>query len=282
MIRMPILPFSVVEFGINNLEFCRRLSPLFNKLSPDLYDVKKREVEILQRSPIRVPINMLRKYYEGQVGAYVFKESFDALPLADRREYEHLAPYRYRAISTFQVFFENGKPVVNRSPTMPFSQEEALISEEKVDVRKWNRVFPELSEEAAAEPIFHATIIGLFRRIHAFMPDMYGMNLIVHHVKVITIADQITTNSPEGVHQDGFPLIVSALVVDRRGVSGGESLIYSEDKKEPIFTTILQPGNGLLQPDLGSCLWHTVTPITGQGYRSSIGFDIQPLLKKKG
>ncbi|MGI2028443.1 2OG-Fe dioxygenase family protein [Endozoicomonas acroporae] len=80
------------------------------------------------------------------------------------------------------------------------------------------------------------------------------------------------------MHQDGMDYIVSAFVVERQSIDGGESIIYSSDKKTPILKTVLQPGMGILQPDLGSGLWHTVTPISVAesfdiGWRSSIGLD---------
>ena len=102
---------------------------------------------------------------------------------------------------------------------------------------------------------------------------------MAHHVRVTTLPGLETSNSPEGLHQDGFPFIVSALVVERENIYGGESEIYAGDKKTLILKTALQPGFGLLQPDLGSDLWHLVTPILGAGYRSSIGFDIEPIFR---
>lgn len=53
-------------------------------------------------------------------------------------------------------------------------------------------------------------------------------------------------------------------------------------KKTKIFETILKNGQGIVQQDLNSKLWHEVTEITQInvneiGYRSSIGFDIEIL-----
>lgn len=114
-----------------------------------------------------------------------------------------------------------------------------------------------------------------------------GLSIVVHHVRIVTKLNRPISNSPEGIHQDGFPFIVSAFVVEREKVSGGISTIFGPDKKTEIFTTTLLPGVGLLQADQGSDLWHRVSPIyvdtekfrdVKSGYRSSIGFDIKPLL----
>jgi len=49
--------------------------------------------------------------------------------------------------------------------------------------------------------------------------------------------------------------------------------------KTKIMETVLQSGQGILQPDKNTELWHEVTPIkckegVSKGYRSTIGFDI--------
>lgn len=280
MLRVPITPFSVAEFGITPYKFCQALRPVFHTLAPDLYDVKAKQIEILKHSPIPVSAKTLRAYYEGALRENVLEQSYQALPAAAKREYRDIAPYRYRAISTFKIVFgDKGEPQIERCKTAAFTQDEALIAEDKTDVRQWRRVFPELSEEAASLPAFRLVLEGLSKRINTLIPHLIGLNIVTHHVKLTTLPRCVTSNAPEGLHQDGFPLIVSALVVERKNVSGAESQIYGEDKQDPLFTTVLQPGSGLLQPDLHSPLWHTVTPISGKGHRSSIGFDIQPLLK---
>ena len=278
--RVPIHLFSVAEFGIKPHEFSSLLSPVFRSLPPDFYDVKRRRIEILEESPIKTPPSILREYYEGIRGEQSIFKGYKALSTIKRREYHAVEPYRARAVSTFDVSFINGLPIIQRKQTPLFKQEKGLISEDKVDIRLWSRKFEELPKAVAEMPVFQRTLEGVSCRIHSLLPSILGLKMIVHLVKVKTLPNTVTSNSPEGLHQDGFPLIVSALVVERENVSGGESRIYGEDKKDPIFTTVLQPGSGLLQPDLGTPLWHLVTPITGQGYRSTIGFDIEPIIKE--
>lgn len=74
---------------------------------------------------------------------------------------------------------------------------------------------------------------------------------------------------------------MSAFVIDRQNINGAKSIIYA-DKKRKIFETILKNGQGIIQPDLNSELWHEVTEISQinineVGYRSSVGFDIEVL-----
>jgi hypothetical protein len=86
---------------------------------------------------------------------------------------------------------------------------------------------------------------------------------------------------PEGIHQDGAQYIISALVVEREGVTGGESIVYGPDKRTPYLASVLQLGEGIFQADTGSPLWHYVTPISfdpssghAEGKRSIFGFDV--------
>jgi len=97
----------------------------------------------------------------------------------------------------------------------------------------------------------------------------------------VTSFNQPADNAPEGIHQDGADYIVSALVIERRNVQGGTSIIYGPDKQTIYLTVTLQPGQGIFQADQGSDLWHDVTPIVlelnssgGEGVRNILGFDI--------
>lgn len=106
--------------------------------------------------------------------------------------------------------------------------------------------------------------------------------MTARQVSVFTDKSRYGDNSPEGIHQDGAGYIVSALVVERKGITGGMSYIFGPDKKTKYFAKTLQQGEGLFQADKGSTLWHTVTKIKpdknhSSGFRNIIGFDINIL-----
>jgi len=96
-------------------------------------------------------------------------------------------------------------------------------------------------------------------------------------------------NSPEGVHEDGAPYIISALVINRENALGGTSQIYEkleDGTQELIFEKVLNPGEFIFQADtgeektFGNDLWHYVTGISPTsvaeiGVRDIIGFDIE-------
>ena len=110
------------------------------------------------------------------------------------------------------------------------------------------------------------------------------MNVTVHHTSVICSEGYNVTNAPEGVHQDGVDYIVSAYVLERKNVKGGESVIYGAYKVTELLRTILEPGFGIFQPDLNADLWHTVEQISviqGEKHslRSTIGLDFEIIEK---
>lgn len=163
----------------------------------------------------------------------------------------------------------------------PFSQELALIGGEGRDYRIEGRVFRELPDE-----LFNSDLMSILfyvaDSICFYRPSLRRMKVVIHHTLVSASPECDVSNSPEGVHQDGMDYIVSALVLERVNVTGGDSLIYGADKVSSVFKMQLQPGQGVLQPDLGSELWHEVTPIKrvdieSDGYRSTIGFDFKVL-----
>jgi len=87
--------------------------------------------------------------------------------------------------------------------------------------------------------------------------------------------------APEGMHQDGANYIVSALVLERRNVEGGASVInrWRKDGPSAIDSIVLAEGQGILQADIDSHLFHGVTAVVprvlvGPSYRSILGFDI--------
>jgi hypothetical protein len=101
------------------------------------------------------------------------------------------------------------------------------------------------------------------------------LNLHVHQVRQICYPYVDSHNSPEGIHKDGSDFIISAYVINRSNIVGGESMIYDSDKKL-IHKKLLHSNNGIFQDDKN--LYHYVTPIKSVdnhiGYRDILGIDI--------
>jgi len=149
------------------------------------------------------------------------------------------------------------------------------------DYRSLVRVFNEASELTTTHPDFQALLLRLAELVGEVRPGSRKLAMTMHQVSIFAEAGEEGDNSPEGVHQDGADYIVSALVVERDGVIGAESIVYGADKKTEILRHTLQPGEGLFQADKNTSLWHDVTLIQDDpatpptyGKRSIFGFDI--------
>ena len=101
------------------------------------------------------------------------------------------------------------------------------------------------------------------------------VDIHLHQVRQTAYSDIEAHNSPEGIHRDGCDYIVSALVMMRNNISGGESIIYDQNKMIN-YKTILDDEEGIFQEDIKQ--WHYVTPIQtledGMGFRDILGVDI--------
>ncbi len=122
------------------------------------------------------------------------------------------------------------------------------------------------------------------RKIRNTNAGIDKLNMVVHHTLTYSYSDYSSTNAPEGIHEDGMDYIVSALVIERKNIIGGKSVIYGKNATTSLLEVTLKDGQGIFHPDKGSDLWHTVTPCTldesnrhTYGYRSTIGIDINIL-----
>jgi len=101
------------------------------------------------------------------------------------------------------------------------------------------------------------------------------VDIHIHQVRQTAYAGIPAHNSPEGIHRDGCDYIMSALVINRNNICGGESKIYNHNKVIQ-YKTILENQEGIYQEDIEQ--WHYVTPIqtinSGLGFRDILGIDL--------
>ncbi|MCB1149321.1 MAG: 2OG-Fe dioxygenase family protein, partial [Chlamydiia bacterium] len=271
----------VHDFGIDISEFLNVTSPHFYELPLDHYDSRKEQIVYLQdRLPAMADPAVEKlcfEYYNGERDAEFLKPYIALLNEADQKEFALIVPFRRRAVANFILKRTDAGWEYTRKPTPPFSQTYAKIAEERFDFRSLPRRFSEIDDKLISDGIFPKLLKGVAAKVGDIHPEVNSLDITAHHVMVTTRKVRPTSNSPEGIHQDGYDYIVSALVVERRKVKGGVSEIFTSDKKTRILSTVLQPGFGILQPDLNTSLWHHVTkidPEEDEGFRSSIGFDI--------
>jgi hypothetical protein len=266
--------------GVDQERFIKELGPTFAELPWDQYDLKLAQVRHLKNAfPDQAERldRFHRGYHLGETDLSPVQDLIDRLNPTQREEFDVLEPFRRRSIAKFRLTPDGkGDWDVQRVKAQEFSQEDA-----GQDYRALKRIFEETPESTVSHPEMVKLFQALADVVGELEPGAKAIGLTLHQVSLVADWDTFGDNSPEGIHQDGADYIVSALVVNRQNVVGGESIVYGPDRKTEYLRIELQPGQGIFQEDKGSDLWHFVTPVklattshTEEGMRDIIGFDI--------
>lgn len=267
----------ISQLGINSDLFIRWIQPTFETLCWDYYDVRKQQIEFIQQH-FQVNTN-LTDYYLSP-----FKCKLDLLfkkmPIAAQEKFLQIVPWRRRACSHFIATKSKKTWHINYRELKYFSQK--TRPSQKNDYRQLPRQFTIIPKLITNNLLYKKFLLGIIGFVEQQNPKINCLAITAHHISVITHADAQGRSTPEGIHKDGADYILSALVIERENITGGESYIYADDKKTVVFNRCLQPGEGILQEDEGSPLWHSATPISvidskKSGKRSIIGLDINIL-----
>lgn len=265
-------------FGIDKAKFLSYLRPTFSILHLDPYDAKRNKVEFLRK---RFPEHSTRlddflsHYYAGREDLDAVIDLIIRLDPVDLREFDRIGMTgrRKRAIARFILSKDTRGWRIRRIGASKFAQKV-----EGSDVRALERRFAEVAEFVTDYPPILTLMHHFADMVVEQHPDARVLQMNLH--QMFTFADMMGAgeNAPEGIHQDGSDYIVSALVIERAGITGGESIVYDKDKKELLRHT-LSEGEGIFQDDQN--LLHYVTPIHEDpasppryGHRSILGFDI--------
>jgi hypothetical protein len=223
-------------------------------------------------------------YYQAKVADSDLEVLITQLSSEQQQKFYAIRATRKRMVSRFNLSLSEQESTwkVTRIPTGGFSQYNALTANDEQDYRLSERFFKELPDFLDDDDLHK-----ILRSISAMLVNTLdlkpnSLDIIVHHTLVYCFNNETGTNSPEGIHQDGMDYVVSALVIERHNIQGAKSIIYGQDAKTKILELTLHSGQGILQPDDKTDLWHEVTPITclatkKSGYRASMGFDISVL-----
>jgi hypothetical protein len=280
--------FTLEGLGIDKDQFLSFLRPTFSLLHIDQYDPKRNRLAFLKK---RFP-DESRRLDEFLVEQYSEHADLDAiadllarLAPADLHEFDRigLTNRRKRSIARFQLRpgghsaeFAGDTCSVTRVGAQEFRQNVGAN-----DSRSLVRKFHEAPEFVTDFPPMQHLVRCLANMVLELRPDARGLEINLHQMFVFADTMAVGDNAPEGIHQDGTDYIVSALVIERAGILGGESIVYGPDKKTEYLRRTLQPGEGIFQADKGSELWHYVTSIREDpdtppdyGHRSIIGFDV--------
>ncbi len=278
----PIRIFSIAGLGIQQENFIRFMRPLFSTLHMDPYDAKRNKIVFLKKlfpADSKRLDQFLAAYYENRTDLDAISDLIKNLHDDARHEFDRIGmtARRKRAIARFILSDTTSGWHSKHVPAQTFVQAVAYD-----DPRSYVRTFT----EASGELIEYVEKQKLIHAIAQMTRDVNGraevLEITMHCMFVFADALLEGDNSPEGIHQDGADYIVSALVIERAGILGGESIIYSADKKTEYVRRVLQVGEGIFQDDRN--YFHYVTPIKEDpsipptyGNRSIIGFDINIL-----
>lgn len=149
------------------------------------------------------------------------------------------------------------------------------FSQDVNDFRKDTRIFSPI-EQQLINYNFLDLVTKITSIVNFFNPNNSIYQMDIHQIRLLAYPNLNSDNSPEGMHQDGADFIVSALVLNKHNIVGGNSIIYDNNKNE-IYKDNLEVGDFILQEDKN--LWHDITPIKALdgyiGYRDILGFDLK-------
>ncbi|MGA8473811.1 MAG: 2OG-Fe dioxygenase family protein [Candidatus Cybelea sp.] len=286
-IAMPICVFELDELGVSR-DFLLTTCGAFYELPWDLYDVRLQQIMLLTAAvgpPDGRENELFRSYYSGAAPIAAIDHLLVNLSVDQRNDFGNIQPFRRRSISRFILTYSDkaGQWCTERVSARNFSQAYGSIYRDAhFDYRRSQREFAETHQDIVENVPFQTLLSGLAMLLKQYAEvAITHLDITCHHTYVEAARGRDGNNSPEGIHQDGYDCIVSALVVDRKDIEGAASQIFDGNGKRLLVKT-LQPGQGILQPDKGTDLWHNVTPLSvsanaQKGYRSSIGFDITVL-----
>ncbi|MFK8102868.1 MAG: 2OG-Fe dioxygenase family protein [Saprospiraceae bacterium] len=286
-IHAPILVGDLTSLGLDQAEFLNFFSPVFQTLPWDPYDARRLRIEFLENTfpaaqkEIR---SFFKAYYQGEISLTALEPWVQQLTPSQAADFAQIQPWRRRSVAGFYLSEKDGNITIERTPVEQFSQQ---VADE--DFRSWPRIFAEADTAYVEQVLFSDLLRAVFEVVKARRPNLYKIHLTSHFMSVRATEKAPGDNSPEGAHEDGADFIVSALVINRFNVAGGESQILEKLKdgqKEIIFKQTLAPGEFIFQADTGeeiiygNDLWHHVTPFhladsqRAEGWRDIIGFDI--------
>ncbi len=285
-IKSPIRIASLNDLNINQHKFISYYQPLFSDLENDDYLVKQKQIDYLkaQFPSETAAINRIYKdYYERRLTTAVLTPWLDKLSPEQQDAFKVLSTItRQRSIATFTIEKNATTFSIKRIDDDTFKQ---TVDDNS---RRWERKFTPSSAEAVEHPLFNQLLTEVFKLVHTIHPKVLKLKITSHFMRTIAQHNIKGENSPEGMHEDGVPYIVSALVINRENITGAETQIFEKTatEKTVLFHKVLTVGEFAFQADtgeektFGNDLWHYVTPIQPidpekKGIRDIIGLDIE-------
>lgn len=280
----PILCASLDDLNIDSKTFIDQFKGCFRHMSWDLYDVKRKQLEILIEHQVQFDQNHFRNYYDQTISFTEFSKA-KQLSKDVHMQCESIKPWRRRAVCSYRLSLSDESVEIEREYPEAFTQN--VMTD---DIRSWPRTFGQTDSAVVDNELFYTFLKRIAHYAQKVTPHIRitDMSMTAHFMSVKAKEGLPGNNSPEGAHEDGADFIVSALVINRQNITGGESQVLEkldDGSMVNLFNRELQPGEFLFQADTGeekhygNDLWHYVTPFYVQkpgeeSWRDIIGLDI--------
>ncbi|MEC4339304.1 2OG-Fe dioxygenase family protein [Stenotrophomonas pavanii] len=267
--------FKLDQLGLSS-RLLDTLATHTDALCWDTYDVAQRRRRLIKRHHgiLQAPVRTLLDRWDGSEQDAAWLPLLDALPSMLRAAVLRVVPHRRRALRKYGL--DRVAPACWNIQPLDDPHFEQPASGDRAP----RRTFALLPAELVCDADLLRLLAGIAETVHQ---RCGATRLAVSLHQMLTLARPHCTAepAPEGVHQDGADYIVSALVIRRHNVCGGNSRVYLGRGGRLLLSHTLAEGQGLFQPDARSPLWHEVTAIHADsdagGERMILGLDIHVL-----
>lgn len=285
VVKSPIRVGNLTDLNINQEKFLAFFQPFFEELEDDTYLIRQNELEFLLEKLPQEKLNLQKlhqKYFAGQLSPEALSPYVHLLSPKQQAAFQQLATVtRQRSLAVFELLWVEDQFQITSVDTTSFQQKVE-------DFREWARVFAPTDTRATSSVWFTDFLTAIAQLVKQIHSECTQLKVTAHFMRTLAYENIAGENAPEGIHEDGAPYIVSALVINRTNALGGESCIYekiNQQQQELLYKRTLAAGEFIFQADtgeehiFGNDLWHNVSAIYPQdnqqvATRDIIGLDI--------
>ncbi|TWO22555.1 hypothetical protein YZ82_01755 [Campylobacter hyointestinalis] len=199
-VAFPITIVDHIDIGLNLEKIQNKLQSYYDEYEDDLYLLHKNKIDYISK---------FTKIHNDEIYKNInFDFSSINLDNSILKTISLFKPNRKRLISKYIIDIKNENFKIERISANNFLQPLAFVSDEKFDYRQNERKFKELPDNLFDDDLrsmlkFVSFKIGRYTKKYKFA-------ITAHHTLIFCENGRKSTNSPEGIHQDGMDFIMSA------------------------------------------------------------------------
>lgn len=285
VVKAPIRVGNLADLHIDQEKFLAFFQPFFEELEDDTYLIRQNQLEFLLEQLPQEQLNLQKlhpQYFAGHLSQEALTPYINQLSPNQQAKLEQLSKVtRQRSLAIFELTWQEDQFQITPIEDTKFQQKVE-------DFREWERVFAPTDPKAIGSTWFTDFLRATAKMVKQIHPECTQLKMTAHFMRTLAYENIAGENAPEGIHEDGTPYIISALVINRKNALGGESSIYeqvNQQQKELLYKKALAAGEFIFQADtgeehiFGNDLWHHVSAIFPEDVqqvatRDIIGLDI--------